>query len=145
LYTTNVHALKSACANIGAGRVSKAAYALELAAIKEDMGFIDKNNDPFLNELEILLVNIGEAMKTHGHSNNSGGETIDKEEFIKLLTQLKTALINFDIDIINRNVDTLSRLALDNDVKETVKGISKYILMGDYTEAAALIESLVGE
>jgi len=145
LYTTNIHALKSACANIGAGRVSKAAYALELAAIKEDMEFIKKNNDSFLNELELLLNNIGDVMKSLGQDKKSGGEEIEKEEFIKLLAQLKTALLNFDIEIINRSVDILSRLALDVEVKETVRGISRHILMGDYTEAVVLIESIIGE
>jgi len=143
LYTTNIHALKSACANIGAGKISELAYALELAAIKEDTKFINANNESFLGEMDNLLGNIGTALKTYRAENDTGGESFDQEEFAELLLQLKVALVNFDIDVINRTVDTLSRLVIDDKIKETVREISKHILMGDYTEAVALIETVV--
>ena len=145
LYTTNIHALKSACANIGAGKISDAAYALELAAIKKDVNYVTEKNDLFLSEFDTLLKNIGNAMEVHGSGNKTEENEIEPDEFIKLLEQLKTALENFDIDVINKNTDILSHLALDTDIKDTVKAISKHVLMGDYSEAVALIETLVRE
>jgi CheY-like chemotaxis protein len=65
LYATYIHAIKSACATIGAIKVSDTAYALELAANENNVEFINKNNDSFMDQLGQLLVNIDGALAIH--------------------------------------------------------------------------------
>ena len=58
LYTIHVHALKSACATIGAAEHSKAAAALESAGRNGDHEFIAARNQPFTESLTTLLGHI---------------------------------------------------------------------------------------
>ncbi|MCL2028845.1 MAG: ATP-binding protein [Deltaproteobacteria bacterium] len=58
LYTTHIHALKSACAYIGAETLSETAQSLEVAGRREDFTFIKAHNEDFLKVLEILLKDI---------------------------------------------------------------------------------------
>ena len=58
LYTIHVHALKSACAYIGAEGMSETAQSLETAGRREDLEFIKAHNEDFLEALEILLKDI---------------------------------------------------------------------------------------
>jgi len=58
LFTINVHALKSACANIGAMDASARALALETAGKDADMAFIRENLPIFIQQLTELSKNI---------------------------------------------------------------------------------------
>jgi CheY-like chemotaxis protein len=58
LFTTTVHAMKSALANIGEFEKSQAAAALEDAGIKNDTAFISTNTEAFIESLETLVENI---------------------------------------------------------------------------------------
>lgn len=55
LYTTTVHAVKSALANIGEQDASEAAFALEQAGHREDIDFIKENTESLLETLSALL------------------------------------------------------------------------------------------
>ena len=57
-YINNVHALKSASANIGAGTLSAEAKALEMAGREDNISFIKQNTDSLLKNLELLLQKI---------------------------------------------------------------------------------------
>jgi len=61
-YTTYVHALKSASANIGASELSHIANALELAGNEGDWSYVRTNNEKFLYDLQYLLKSIKEAL-----------------------------------------------------------------------------------
>ena len=58
LYTTHVHALKSAAANIGALDLSEAAAALEMAGERKDMEYIRARNEGLLVDLADMLNSI---------------------------------------------------------------------------------------
>ena len=62
LYTTNVHALKGAAAQIGGDGLSEAAYALEKAGDRNDLEFIGTHNPLFIDSLKSLLSNINDAI-----------------------------------------------------------------------------------
>jgi len=143
LYVTHIHALKSASANIGADRLSEAAYALEMAAISEDIQFIDRNHDNFLIETERILNSISNALSSHNISSKEPSIVIDAEQFKAELLSLKTALEDLDIDKINQTIDTLLKTARSDDVLSVIRNISKQILLVEYDEAERLIDSLL--
>jgi len=143
MYITNVHAMKSASANIGANELSEAAYALEMAALQEDMKFIVENTDKFLIMLNDLLRDINNVFLAPGSEMRSNGDVLDTVDLNSLLTDLKTALESFDIDGINQNIDTLLHSRLTNDTMDVVRDISKYTLVADYDAAIELIVTLL--
>jgi len=144
MYITTVHALKSASANIGANDVSGMAAALEMAAIKEDMDFVNENNAPFLVAFEKLLENISTELSNHSINSGKSGKVMDEKEYKGFLEQLKTALESFDIDVTNQSIDTLLHSVLPDDAMASVREISKHILIVEYDEAIEIIDKLLG-
>jgi CheY-like chemotaxis protein/nitrogen-specific signal transduction histidine kinase len=61
-YTITVHGLKGSSAGIFADAVTKQAAALEQAARKKDVRFIELNNDIFINDVEKLLERLREFL-----------------------------------------------------------------------------------
>ncbi|MCL2820471.1 MAG: ATP-binding protein [Oscillospiraceae bacterium] len=145
MYITNVHALKSASANIGANKVSEMAANLEHAAIDEDMDFVSDNNVPFLKAFEKLLGKINDELLKQKLASDKDVKKIDAADLKKLLGQLKTALENFDIDVTNQSIDNLLRSALEDNVMAVARDISKHILIVEYDEAIELIDKLLSD
>jgi len=141
LYTTYVHALKSACANIGATKLSEEAKILEAAGIKQDLDFIVKNNDGFMGGLEKLLANIGDVVKAN--TEKPGSETFDGEALKSLLAKLKAALENFDMIAIDEASSELQDFTNFADVGETLTGILQNAFVAKYEQAAAQTEELL--
>jgi CheY-like chemotaxis protein len=146
-YTTIIHALKSAGANIGAREFSKLAEDLESAGMNKDLSFIEKNNGFFTDTAKKLLESIGDALKAYVARNqaiaqsnadtyHSNGEAIQTK-----LSDLKLALENIDISLINQTVDELMQLARNEDEKNAIRKISQHILLFEYTEACGLIDN----
>ena len=145
LYITHVHALKSASASIGANRISESAYALEMAAIREDMDFVKANNDSFLDKLSKLLDDIGVVLSTHFTGNKKTIEPVDVTELRATLEQMRIALENLEIDEINQTIDKLLTLAQDSEVLPVIRKISQHVLMVEYDEAVSLIEAMLSQ
>jgi len=145
LYITNIHALKSASASIGAESLSEAAYALEMAAIRKDMQYISRNNSYFMMKIERILSSIINALMTYGNGSKEKNDDADNKLFGAQLLNLKNALEDLDIDGINHSIDTLLKTAQNDDVLAVVRNISKCILMVEYDEAEELILSLLGK
>jgi CheY-like chemotaxis protein len=143
MYVTHVHGLKSASANIGAEKLSEAAYALEMAGIRRDLSFIETNNNHFLMMLEQLLSNINNALSSCGANNGKADGFFDTGQLKTELVKLKSALEDMDGGAINRAIDILLRSACADDIKAAIRKISKHILMAEYDEADALIKSLL--
>lgn len=141
LYTTYIHALKSALANVGADNLSATAHTLEMAGQRGDLVFVKSNNDHFLTMLERLLNSIDHALSSR-ETNHDQTDSFETEQFKTELAHLKSALGNMDFEAINRTVDRLSALAKTSRTRTAVKNISKHILLFEYEKADALIESL---
>ena len=143
LYATYVHALKGAAANVGANELSKAAYDLEMAANRRDLVFIDAHNAEFLTALELLLGRISDALSECMEGREKSKEPIDVEAFKSELINLKTALENIDAIATNQTIDNLQKIAHQKDISTAIRNISNKVLMADYDEAIALVESLL--
>ena len=139
LYTTHVHALKSALANIGDTALSKHAHTLENAGNNQDMGYISKSGNEFIQKLEKLLANIAEFLSAHASKVMDETQTsIDEENIAKGLNNLKTALLNFDLTAIDEAASSL-RAAANTDVDS----ILKQVLIGEYDDAIEEINKIL--
>jgi len=140
LYTTYAHALKSACANIGATRLSAEASILEAAGAKRDLNFIAKNNGDFMDGLKRLLANIGEVVAANTEKPDDA--TSDGETMKSLLAKLKTALENFDAVMIDEVSEQLQKFTDSADMGEALGDILQDAFVGKYKQAATKIEEL---
>jgi len=143
LYTTHVHALKSACANIGATKLSEEAKILEAAGTKRDMDFIKKHNDGFLDSLDKLLANILSAINEANSASIEGAKTLDTDLLKDHLGKLKTALNNFDVSAIDEVSLALQNFTQFSGTGEIISDILQNAFVGKYKQAAAQIEEIV--
>jgi len=139
LYTTYVHALKSALANIGASELSASAKALESAGKEKDIAFINSNNAQFLTNLKILLNNLGNTL-----SLNDGYEASVNFELLKNeLSRLKDALESLDSAAIDNMVNNLQEFSRVDGVGPGIENILQNVLIGGYDEAISKIDTLL--
>ena len=141
-YTTYVHAIKSASANIGAAEVSRLANDLENAGLKNDWDYINNKNSTFLDTLDLLLGNIKSALSSYDVKDDDINDS-EREEIIQNgLESLKSAIDIFDIVTVNNTVDDLLKLARKEDEKKCIRDISQHILMFEYDKALAIIDQM---
>jgi HPt (histidine-containing phosphotransfer) domain-containing protein len=135
LYTTCIHALKSASASIGADKLSKAAWSLEAAGLRKDESFIRMNTEKFLTDFETLLYNIYPVI-----SNNKKQNEFTSMELLKTeLAKLKAAMEAYNILAINEAAENLQSFTQAADIGDVIIKI----LEGDYDEAVLAINGIM--
>ena len=144
LYEINIHALKSALANIGGYKLSEDAKNLEKACEKKDYEYIEKNTNEFINELEIVLGEIKKIVNkniSHGQAH----EEIDLSKIIPLLKELLSALETMKAADINKITEILVNMETSRDFRKKMDEISDLILVGDFNEAINLVKNILIE
>jgi len=141
LYTTYVHALKSASANIGALDLSEIAKSLETAGRKEDLAFIKLHNAQFLMALEVILSNINTALSANKKEWQK--EPLDFGTLKNELSKLREAIDIFDSDAIDEAMSSLQTFTQVADVGASIENILQKTLIGKYEEAISMIDTLM--
>jgi signal transduction histidine kinase/DNA-binding response OmpR family regulator len=146
-FTTQVHALKSALASIGAAALSADAARLENAGRNGDIPAIDEYLPAFREDLEGLLERIGAALAQARPAadaaegeNGEGGQPSARER--ELLALLKTALEQKDLDAMDKMLEDLKALQLTPGTREALSGIAECILLADFQKAEAAVDAL---
>jgi len=139
LYTTYVHALKSACANIGAEKLSEEAKHLEEAGKSQDIDFITKHNNDFVNRLEKMLEGINSILPPTTEEVGAFDENALKAQ----LMGLKTALENFDAAAIDEFSEALQVYIENPDFGEALNSILQNAFIGKYKQAVTDIDELL--
>ena len=142
LYTIYVHALKGACANVGAQILSDEAKALETAGTQENRTFINRHTGPFINKLRKLIIDVEEALR---RTKKFEGDPIEAIILRQDLEALKKALSDLDAGNMHRLMDKLLDYAVPDKTRSVLASISEYILSADYEEAIGMIEGLLSE
>jgi len=140
LYATYVHALKSALANIGASELSENAKALEFAGKQKDTAFIGSNNAQFLMNLETILNSLGNMLSSGDEEQKN---SVDFELLKSDLNRLNEALESLDSAAIDKTVDNLRKFAQSDGIGSSIENILQNILIGEYGEATAMINTLI--
>ena len=138
LFITQVHALKSASASIGAKEISDLATELETAGKAGNMGFIEKNLPNFVKNLTELVENIQTALeleKTKTQEPLHSSSLIPISEYLPLLHRLAAVLETQNAAEINRILDELNQKPLDSKSKEILEQISDHVLLAEYNKA----------
>ncbi|MDR2054574.1 MAG: response regulator [Desulfovibrio sp.] len=141
-FTTRVHAIKSALANIGADNLSNEAALLEKAGRKADVAVIRRNLGPFRESLAGLTARVGEALATDAAREGADEECGDPA-FKENLEGLREALEARDIDAVDDALARLQALPLSGGLREVVAEAADLVLDADFTKAAALVGALL--
>jgi signal transduction histidine kinase/HPt (histidine-containing phosphotransfer) domain-containing protein/DNA-binding NarL/FixJ family response regulator len=137
-FTTQVHALKSASASIGAIEISRAANALESAGNRGDMAYIRGNLGSFLEALTVTIGRIKTALSM-GATVAAGEKSQGMGESLILL---KNALASENVRDVDRLIADLSKKPLDEIDGDSLSKISDLALIGEFKEALAVAEKL---
>ena len=154
-FVTQVHALKSASASIGAAQVSAQAAELEAAGKAGDLAFIQENLGNFAESLAELAKNIHMFLETPVLETNSETEadatpvsgTASNEatasEAAALLRDLEDALVSqkASSDIL-RILDELNEKPLDQKTKDALEKISFQVLMTEFDNAIQTLKEI---
>jgi signal transduction histidine kinase/DNA-binding response OmpR family regulator/HPt (histidine-containing phosphotransfer) domain-containing protein len=157
-FVTQVHALKSASAALGAAEVSSLAAALEaagkgvLAGNAADMAAVREGLPVFTGRLAALAEGIAEALGIPPETTEAAEVSpgTQKEEpsgqfsplVNSLLNELAAALEAQRADDTDRLLEELLRQAADSVVKETLEQISDDVLMAEFSKARETLKKL---
>ncbi|MCL2164386.1 MAG: ATP-binding protein [Oscillospiraceae bacterium] len=143
LLTTHIHALKNACAIIGADKLSEAAEALELAGRRRDIEYLNDNVYIFLLHLESTLSSLNTVLSLKREEKQKA--PIDVESLRNNLEGLREAFQDFDSEAMRDRTNALRSVESDAEISDAIKDILKSKLVGEYDEAVTLIDSLLAE
>jgi len=139
-FVTNVHALKSALASLGAKDISEIAAELEAAGKATDMAFIREHLPVFAQQLTELIIDIDKALKQKSPENTSPSPRADLSSLFK---ELASALKSQNAADIDRILDELNQKSTDSKTKTALEKISDDILMTEFDSALKTIGELL--
>jgi signal transduction histidine kinase/CheY-like chemotaxis protein len=142
LFVTQVHALKSAAASLGAAELSKEAAALEAAGNAGDMAAIAEGLPRFYKQLSELIEAIDGAMKNEQGIVNKE-ENVNYSLFSAHCSLLKAALEAMDMKKIDRLLEEIEKMPLDGETREAINAVSEKVLIGEYGQAREIISGLI--
>jgi HPt (histidine-containing phosphotransfer) domain-containing protein len=143
LYTTYVHALKSASASIGAIDLSESAKKLEAAGKSQDMDYINANNDSFIGNLELALANIAAALEVRDDKRSTALDEGSFEDLKNDLPGLREALDAMDMQKSDQLIKQITAKKWDAGLAGKLQEISQHVLFSDFDEAIELIDDLL--
>jgi len=137
-YIINVHAMKSALANIGEIALSDIAHKLEQAGRAENIPVIESETPAFLEAL-------GEVIEKNKPKENESNAITDDSENLAYLTEklatIRTACENYDEASAYAALAELKKKEWSDSTKDLLDTISMHLLHSDFEEAAKLAEN----
>ncbi|MDR3296328.1 MAG: response regulator [Clostridiales Family XIII bacterium] len=136
LYTTLVHGLKGAARNIGANDFAAFAEKMENAGKNKDAACVHGKTERLLSDLRILTEDIRAALSMCAKN----------EETVQLtgvqVESLKAALINSDVETVNRLLLEYLEMPLDEKTRNAVSEIEQNVLLYEYAAAVQATNAL---
>jgi len=137
MYIINVHAMKSALANIKANELSSIAFRLERAGREKNINVILSETDDFLKKLEIVVTEI--KVK---HQENVTTE--DTEETLILLKEklqiIKESCAAMDKKTAKNALNELREKTWSLKTGELINSITEHLLHSEFDEVSALVD-----
>jgi CheY-like chemotaxis protein len=137
MYIINVHAMKSALANIGERDLSNIAFRLEQAGREKDINVLLSETDVFLGKLNKVINEI----KNKEEKNEL---TEDSEDAIILLKDklqiIKDACAELDKKVIKNILNELRTKIWSQKTNELLSSIDEHLLHSEFDETSMLID-----
>jgi len=140
LYIINVHAMKSALANIGEAELSSAAFRLEQAGREKDIIIMSSRTEEFLDSLRVVV----KKLKPVDDKNEPSEDTKDALDYLReKLPVIHKACTSFDKKTVKNTLSELKEKTWSHNTKEMLNKIAEYILHSEFDNAAALADEYI--
>lgn len=149
LFTTNVHALKSSSASIGAQEISERFKKLEFAGKANDRIYIEANLDSCLEDFRELLNKVKDILVSKGaflEEDDGGLELSGMEEealTIGTVEELQLSLNNVNLKKCEEMIGTLAKTNYGSDINGIIRQIKDSYDMFDYHKVKELLAQLI--
>jgi len=140
-FVINVHAMKSALANIGETALSETAAGLEQAGRDGDTAAMLAGAPSFLISLKAVIEKIKPKDKDIGDSDAAWNDTRKADLYAKMLI-IQTACASYDERAANAALTELRQETWPPQVMEVLAAIAEHLLHSEFEEAAALAAGL---
>lgn len=143
-YGIEVHALKSASANVGAMKLSKIAREQESAVGRGDETFVDSHAKLLLTEYEGQIRHIREYLeKSRETGTEEGAEDIGQEELLQRIREALDSLENFRAKQCARIIEEVQRRQLRDGIKSKLAEIREQLRLYEDEAAEQLLRDLI--
>jgi signal transduction histidine kinase/DNA-binding response OmpR family regulator len=131
LYVINVHAMKSALANIGETEVSGFARILEMAGKEQDLAIISTETPDFMNKLQAIIKKI-----TPQEEDDNGKISQEDQDFLQeQLLLFRAACTIYDKKSAKEVLVELKKKNWPKATKEMLNTLAEHLLHSDFEEA----------
>jgi signal transduction histidine kinase/CheY-like chemotaxis protein len=140
LYIINVHAMKSALANIGEQELSTSALKLEQAGREKDLQTMKAETKNFLDALHAVINKIKPKDEDDADIEDS------KETLVFLrekLTEIKNACGAYDKKTVKNSLNELKEKTWSHKTKDLMNSIADHLLHSEFDEVSALADSYI--
>ena len=137
--------LSSTTISIGAAALSETAQVLETAVERNDIAFVHSHNTAFVSGLESLLKQINTCLSNQVSEGVAAVGFPDLDKFKAGLIRLSEALSIMDRGGINKALTDLQESAPTEKYALGVKDIANRIIIAEYDEAEALVDSMLSK
>lgn len=150
LYSTNVHALKSSSASIGAVNISERFKTLEFAGKSNNREIIDNETPEVMEYFKLILDKVSDYLKEKGISVNDEGSLFDEPEGevvvlnSSIIDDLKTNLANVNLKYCEEAINELSKTNYGKDLNIKINEIKTKYEQFDYRSVKTLLDELSG-
>ncbi len=144
-YAIEVHALKSASANVGAMQVSNRAREQEKAVNRGDITFVDSHADRLLCEYEEQLLHIQQYLDSRQKSEDKKAKEKEIEK-VDLLQEVETALHdleNFQSKDCARKVEEILSYRLEAATEKALETIKEQLTLYEDDAAEVMLRELI--
>ncbi|MDR1295964.1 MAG: response regulator [Deltaproteobacteria bacterium] len=146
LFVTQVHALKSSSASIGAARISLLAAELEEAGNNRRTDLIEARLADFQESLGRLVEGIKRAVAGRGEKQKDRPEaTPPGSPDRKILLELETALKAENVGEADSLLARLESTPAGPKTRETLRAAAGLVLTSEFVEAASLVGGLIND
>jgi len=142
-YMINVHAMKSALANIGETELSAFAAKLEEAARQQDIPLVSKETSAFLSALR-MVIEKNRLIKDGADNENTDIISDDDMAYLReKLTVIKDACAEYDKKTAKDALSNLRQKTWPRSVTEMLEKMAEHLLHSEFTEAAKEAEDYI--
>lgn len=147
-YVIEVHGLKSAAANIGAGGLSDLAKKHEESGKASDVTYIKENTGVLLDAYERVLQEIARVLGQHKYGQfsvqqGSGLAQIEEEDMFARLDKILKQLETFQSKEAAQGVDELLGFELPDAVRQKLEQVKGMLKMYEDDEAEDMLRELI--
>jgi signal transduction histidine kinase/CheY-like chemotaxis protein len=143
VFASQAHAIKSAAGTIGAGEVSAEAAVLEAAGKAGDTQTIRTTLPGFHERLGLLAGEIRKVLEEGREERGESPRAEDRAAVLSALSALGAALEEKNMKGIDKLLEEMEGLSLDEKTQDAINAVSDKILMGEYRNAQEEIDAIL--